>query len=128
LFGTGITPLPASPRAALPPPQSKTSAASERVRFVLPKVEGRFDCHLSSLCRASHPDPPTRFAAAHHLPKMFWKMSYADTSPIDSVLERPDFTLEDLLDEDHIIQESKGENEKLLAYLTKENVLAQLIL
>jgi hypothetical protein len=44
------------------------------------------------------------------------------------VLERPDFTLEDLLDEDHIIQESKGENEKLLAYLTKENVLAQLIL
>ena len=58
---------------------------------------------------------------------MFWKMSYADTSPIDAVLERADFTLEDLLDEDHIIQESKGENEKLLAYLTKEDVLAQLI-
>lgn len=58
---------------------------------------------------------------------MFWKMSYADTSPIDAVLERPEFTLEDLLDEDHIIQESKGENEKLLAYLTKEEVLAKLI-
>jgi hypothetical protein len=58
---------------------------------------------------------------------MFWKMSYADTSPIDAVLDRPEFTLEDLLDEDHIIQESKGENEKLLAYLTKEDVLAKLI-
>ena len=54
-------------------------------------------------------------------------MSYADTSPIDAVLDRPEFTLEDLLDEDHIIQESKGENEKLLAYLTKEDVLAKLI-
>ena len=58
---------------------------------------------------------------------MFWKMSYADTSPIDSILERPEFTLEELLDEDHIIQESKGENEKLLAFLTREEVLAKLI-
>ncbi len=54
-------------------------------------------------------------------------MSYADTSPIDGILERPEFTLEDLLDEDHIIQESKGENEKLLAFLTREEVLAKLI-
>jgi hypothetical protein len=54
-------------------------------------------------------------------------MSYADTSPIDAILDKPEFTLEDLLDEDHIIQESKGENEKLLAYLTREEVLAKLI-
>ena len=58
---------------------------------------------------------------------MFWKMSYADTSPIDAILEKSEFTLEDLLDEDHIIQESKGENEKLLAFLTREEVLAKLI-
>jgi hypothetical protein len=35
---------------------------------------------------------------------MFWKMSYADTSPIDTLLESATFTLEDLLDEDHVIQ------------------------
>jgi hypothetical protein len=57
----------------------------------------------------------------------FWKMSFADTSSIDSILERPKFTLEELLDDDHIIQESKGDNEKLLAFLTREEVLAKLI-
>jgi hypothetical protein len=54
-------------------------------------------------------------------------MSYADTSPIDTLLESATFTLEDLLDEDHVIQERKGENEKLLAYLTREDVMAKLI-
>ena len=86
-----------------------------------------FSSNLSFPCRAFSPNSLPLSAAAHPRPIMFWKMSYADTSPIDAVLDRSEFTLEDLLDEDHIIQESKGENEKLLAYLTKEDVLAKLI-
>ncbi len=56
----------------------------------------------------------------------FWKRR-ADDSPIDQILEKPGFTLEELLDEDSIMQKSKTENEKLLAFLAREEVLAKLI-
>lgn len=36
---------------------------------------------------------------------MFWRVaSFNQTSPVEAVLDRPDFTLEDLLEEDDLIQ------------------------
>jgi hypothetical protein len=38
---------------------------------------------------------------------MFWRVaSFNQTSPVEAVLDRPDFTLEDLLEEDDLIQVS----------------------
>ncbi len=36
---------------------------------------------------------------------MFWRVaSFNQTSPVEAVLDRPDFALEDLLEEDDLIQ------------------------
>ena len=35
---------------------------------------------------------------------MFWRMGFAHTSPIDSLLDTDDFTLQQLLEEEDIIQ------------------------
>ena len=43
---------------------------------------------------------------------MFWK--FATTSNIDSILDREDVTLRDLMDDDDILQECKGQNTKLI--------------
>ena len=45
---------------------------------------------------------------------MFWRMGFAHTSPIENLLDTEDFTLEQLLEEDDIIQECKQLNKKLI--------------
>ena len=45
---------------------------------------------------------------------MFWRMGFAQTSPIDSLLDTDDFTLQQLLEEEDIIQECKQLNKKLI--------------
>lgn len=44
---------------------------------------------------------------------MFWKFA-PTTSNIDSMLEREDVTLRELLNEDDVLQECKGQNTKLI--------------
>ncbi|KAF4448319.1 hypothetical protein F53441_8258 [Fusarium austroafricanum] len=59
---------------------------------------------------------------------MFWRFGgYANISTIDTILDKPDFTLEELLDESDLIQELKQHNSKLIEYLRSDNVLDNLL-
>ncbi|KAI1433992.1 SAPS-domain-containing protein [Xylaria sp. CBS 124048] len=59
---------------------------------------------------------------------MFWRFGgYANISTIDTILDKADFQLEDLLDESDLIQELKQHNTKLLEYLRQDHVLAKLL-
>ncbi|KAI0008779.1 SAPS-domain-containing protein [Xylariaceae sp. FL0662B] len=59
---------------------------------------------------------------------MFWRFGgYANISTIDTILDKPDFQLEDLLDESDLIQELKQHNTKLIEYLREESVLEKLL-
>lgn len=59
---------------------------------------------------------------------MFWRFGgYANISTIDTILDKPDFTLEDLLEESDLIQELKQHNTKLIEYLREDNILQRLL-
>ena len=59
---------------------------------------------------------------------MFWRFGgYANISTIDTILDKPDFQLEDLLDESDLIQELKQHNTKLIEYLREDKVLQKLL-
>lgn len=59
---------------------------------------------------------------------MFWRFGgYANISTIDTILDKPDFTLEDLLDESDLIQELKQHNTKLIEYLREDHILQRLL-
>lgn len=59
---------------------------------------------------------------------MFWRFGgYANISTIDTILDKPDFTLEELLDESDLIQELKQHNTKLIEYLREDKVLESLL-
>jgi SIT4-associating protein SAP185/190 len=59
---------------------------------------------------------------------MFWRFGgYAQLSSLDSILDKPDITVEELLDESDLIQELKQQNSKLIEYLRDENVLERLL-
>ena len=59
---------------------------------------------------------------------MFWRFGGdANVSPINTILENPDVTLEDVLDESDLIQELKQSNSKLIEFLRDDNVLRRLL-
>lgn len=59
---------------------------------------------------------------------MFWRFGgYANISTIDTILDKPDFTLEELLDESDLIQELKQHNTKLIEYLREDHILEKLL-
>ncbi|ROW06985.1 hypothetical protein VMCG_04070 [Cytospora schulzeri] len=59
---------------------------------------------------------------------MFWRFGgYANISTIDTILDKNDFTLEELLEESDLIQELKQHNAKLIDYLRDEPVLVKLL-
>ncbi|KAM4066312.1 SIT4 phosphatase-associated protein [Hirsutella rhossiliensis] len=59
---------------------------------------------------------------------MFWRFGgYANISTIDTILDKPDFTLEELLDESDLIQELKQHNTKLIEYLREDKILDKLL-
>ncbi|KAF4977660.1 hypothetical protein FZEAL_5850 [Fusarium zealandicum] len=59
---------------------------------------------------------------------MFWRFGgYANISTIDTILDKPDFTLEELLEESDLIQELKQHNSKLIEYLRTDKVLESLL-
>jgi serine/threonine-protein phosphatase 6 regulatory subunit 3 len=46
---------------------------------------------------------------------MFWKLTaLSAASPVESILDKEDFTLEELLDEEDIIQECRALNSRLI--------------
>ncbi|KAL8146310.1 uncharacterized protein LOC141707368 [Apium graveolens] len=59
---------------------------------------------------------------------MFWKLpSISASSPVESVLDKENFTLEELLDEDEIIQECKALNSRLINFLRERAQVEQLL-
>lgn len=59
---------------------------------------------------------------------MFWRFGgYANISTIDTVLDKPDVTVEEVLDESDLIQELKQHNTKLIEYLRDDKILSQLL-
>lgn len=59
---------------------------------------------------------------------MFWRFGgYANISAVDTLLEKSDVTLEELLDEGDLIQELKSHNTKLIEYLREDTILERLL-
>lgn len=59
---------------------------------------------------------------------MFWRFGgYANISAIDTLLDKPDVTLEELLDESDLIQELKQHNTKLIEHLRDDAILQRLL-
>jgi len=59
---------------------------------------------------------------------MFWRFGgYANISTLDTILDKPDVTLEELLNESDLIQELKQSNSKLVDFLRDEAVLDKLL-
>eukprot|EP01100_Stratorugosa_tubuloviscum_P000238 TRINITY_DN104_c2_g1_i1.p1 TRINITY_DN104_c2_g1~~TRINITY_DN104_c2_g1_i1.p1 ORF type:complete len:598 (+),score=276.24 TRINITY_DN104_c2_g1_i1:208-2001(+) len=57
----------------------------------------------------------------------FWRsFGFHAASAVDNILERESFSLEDLLDEDEVVQETKTMNKKLLDFLLQPQVLKRL--
>lgn len=57
---------------------------------------------------------------------MFWKFNLASTH-IDSLLEKEDVTLQELLDEDDILQECKARHKKLIDFLIRPDNLREMV-
>ncbi|KAG6385242.1 hypothetical protein SASPL_154072 [Salvia splendens] len=59
---------------------------------------------------------------------MFWHMTGLSTaSPVETILDKDNFTLDELLDEDEIIQECKALNGRLISYLREISQVKQLL-
>ncbi|XP_058071575.1 uncharacterized protein LOC131220763 isoform X2 [Magnolia sinica] len=59
---------------------------------------------------------------------MFWRMAgLSTTSPVEFILDKENYTLEELLDEDEIIQECKALNGRLINFLRQRSQVEQLL-
>ncbi|KAG4387186.1 hypothetical protein GLYMA_11G145600v4 [Glycine max] len=59
---------------------------------------------------------------------MFWKLaSISSSSPVEVILDKENFTLEELLDEEEIIQECKALNSRLINFLRDRAQVEQLL-
>ncbi|KAI5666270.1 hypothetical protein M9H77_16123 [Catharanthus roseus] len=59
---------------------------------------------------------------------MFWKLTaISASSPVEAVLDKENFTLEELLDEEEIIQECKALNSRLINFLRDRAQVEQLL-
>ncbi|KAK8491739.1 hypothetical protein V6N12_055691 [Hibiscus sabdariffa] len=59
---------------------------------------------------------------------MFWQLTpLSGSSPVDSILDKENFTLEELLDEEEIIQECKALNSRLINFLRDRIQVEQLL-
>ncbi|XP_075905366.1 serine/threonine-protein phosphatase 6 regulatory subunit 3 isoform X3 [Nelusetta ayraudi] len=58
---------------------------------------------------------------------MFWKFDLHTTSHIDTLLEKEDVTLTELMDEDDVLQECKAQNHKLVDFLLRPQCMEDLV-
>nr|KYP68537.1 Serine/threonine-protein phosphatase 6 regulatory subunit 2 [Cajanus cajan] len=59
---------------------------------------------------------------------MFWKLaSISSSSPVEAILDKENFTLEEILDEEEIIQECKALNSRLINFLRDRAQVEQLL-
>jgi SIT4-associating protein SAP185/190 len=57
---------------------------------------------------------------------MFWRFGFASTSTLDTLLEKSNLTIEELLDEDDLLQECKAQNGKLVDFLSQKRIIKRL--
>lgn len=58
---------------------------------------------------------------------MFWKFNLLTSSHIESLLEKEDVTLKELMDEEDILQECKGQNRKLIDFLVQSENMEEMV-
>lgn len=58
---------------------------------------------------------------------MFWKYHTGTVSHVDTLLDKEGVTLTEILEQEDIIQECKSQNKKLVDFLTKQEVLSELL-
>ncbi|XP_064193173.1 serine/threonine-protein phosphatase 6 regulatory subunit 3-like isoform X1 [Anguilla rostrata] len=58
---------------------------------------------------------------------MFWKFDLHTTSHIDTLLEREDVTLTEVMDEEDVLQECKAQNRKLVEFLVQPHCMEDLL-
>ncbi|KAG9352443.1 hypothetical protein JZ751_020857 [Albula glossodonta] len=58
---------------------------------------------------------------------MFWKFDLHTTSHIDTLLEREDVTLTEVMDEEDVLQECKAQNRKLVDFLLQPQCMEDLL-
>jgi len=58
---------------------------------------------------------------------MFWKYNSLTVSHLDTLLDKQGVTLQEILEQEDIIQECKSQNKKLVDYLTKQEILSELL-
>ncbi|KAI8343547.1 SIT4 phosphatase-associated protein-domain-containing protein [Chlamydoabsidia padenii] len=58
---------------------------------------------------------------------MFWRFGFHNPSAVDTLLEREDVTLEEILEEEELLQEAKSHNEKLINFLCQPVICEKLL-
>ncbi|XP_071113932.1 serine/threonine-protein phosphatase 6 regulatory subunit 3-like isoform X3 [Haliotis cracherodii] len=58
---------------------------------------------------------------------MFWKFNILTSSHIDSLLDKEDVTLRELMDEDDILQECKAQNRKLIEFIIQPENMEEMV-
>ena len=58
---------------------------------------------------------------------MFWKFDLHTTSHIDTLLEKEDVTLTEVMDEEDVLQECKAQNHKLVDFLLRPQCMDDLV-
>ncbi|KAK8732707.1 hypothetical protein OTU49_006887 [Cherax quadricarinatus] len=58
---------------------------------------------------------------------MFWKYNFGSSAQIETLLQKEDVTLSELMDEDELLQECKAQNRKLIDFLTRAEILDELV-
>ncbi|XP_049578576.1 serine/threonine-protein phosphatase 6 regulatory subunit 3 isoform X3 [Syngnathus scovelli] len=64
---------------------------------------------------------------SHPRKSMFWKFDLHATSHIDTLLEREDVRLTDIMDEEDVLQECKAKNHKLVDFLLRPECMEDLV-
>lgn len=99
--------------------------------YVLPShLFTSHDC-LRPVLLLSRPDEPVNHPfdrVTKDVAKMFWRFGgYSSISSIDTILDKPNVKLEDLLEESDLIQELKSHHTKLIEFLREETNLHALL-
>ncbi|KAI8086716.1 SIT4 phosphatase-associated protein-domain-containing protein [Halteromyces radiatus] len=58
---------------------------------------------------------------------MFWRFGFHNPSAVDTLLEREDITLEEILEEEDLLQEAKSHNQKLINFLCQPSNCEKLL-
>ncbi|KAL9937035.1 hypothetical protein V8E36_004270 [Tilletia maclaganii] len=58
---------------------------------------------------------------------MFWRIGFSTTSSLDTLLEKANVTVEEVLDDADLLQECKSQNSKLVEYLQQPRIVQRLL-